>query len=56
MTWKDETYSEWNQERQKYCTHPAHNPPGHMVITQPYTHTCPSCGKQTTVYPTITYM
>jgi len=35
------------------CTHPEHNPPGHMVIPQGcvYNHQCPACGKRQTIRP-----
>lgn len=35
------------------CKHPEHNPPSHIHIPQGkgYNHTCPSCGKTTTIIP-----
>lgn len=33
------------------CRHPGHNPPSMMVITRPYEHVCPGCGKSVTLRP-----
>ncbi len=39
---------EWSQIN--YCRDPAHDPPGMIVLPEgPHTHTCPSCGKESTI-------
>lgn len=37
--------------RPEPCRHPQHEPPGHMVITGPYRHTCPGCRRSVVIYP-----
>lgn len=38
------------------CRHPGHNPPGMMVIREPYTHVCPACGGQAHMRPSVVFM
>lgn len=33
------------------CTSPEHNPPTHMLWSQPGVWVCPECGKQTHINP-----
>lgn len=34
------------------CRDPEHNPPGHMVITEPMKWRCPACGAEVIIRPT----
>lgn len=35
----------------KPCTHPEHNPPGHIVIRKAVRYVCPACGKSVIIRP-----
>lgn len=39
--------------KEKRCTHPEHNPPGHLYIPQGkgYRHVCPACGAEAVLIP-----
>jgi len=39
------------EKKWKSCTHPEHNPPGHMVVMEPCEWVCPSCGKAVVLQP-----
>lgn len=42
------------EEQKQYkppCISPEHNPPSHMVITEPMKWRCPACGAEVMVYP-----
>ena len=40
----------------KFCKHPNHNPPGHIVVPNDkiYRHVCPACGSVGYIHPFMT--
>lgn len=53
-----DTDNVWQGSDKPPCLDSEHNPPSMIVIPPGHhlEHTCPSCGKVATVYPTVTWL